>query len=443
MECNGSKNPGPDGFNIEFFKRCWGIVREDVMRVMREFHSNGKLVRGSNSSFIVLIPKKEGVCGINQMRPVSLIGSVYKIIAKVLACRMKGVIGKLIGEAQSAFIKGRNILDGVVVLNEVMDEARSRKKGWIKVDFAKAYDSIDCDYLIEMMGRMKFPKKWLRWISTCIKTASANVLVNGSPSGEFELGRDIRQGDPLSLFLFLVAAEGLNLMTKRAIGEGLLKPVVVGKDKVEISLIQYADDTLFVVEGSLENAVVLKRVLKLFEMVSGLKVNFEKSSVFGLNIEEGLLMGIAEELGCRVGARAIPYLGVKVGGRVNRKDAWVEVIEKIKKKLSGWNAKYISMGGRSTLVKATLSAIPLYWMSIFPLPKVVERMIITLQCNYLWGGKEDDKKIVWLKWEEICKPFMEGGLGIKNLGAFNKALIGKRTWRFLGERERGAVEESG
>lgn len=276
-----------------------------------------------------------------------------------------------------------------------------------------------------MLGRMNFPEKWVGWIRTCITTASANVLVNGSPSGEFELERGLRQGDPLSPYLFLLAAECLNLLTKRAIRDGLLKPVIVGRDEVEVSHIQYADDTLFVVEGSTDNAVALKRLLICFEMVSGLTVNFEKSSVFGLNLEEGLLEGIADELGCRIGVGAIPYLGLRIGGKLGGKEAWVDVVEKIKKKLRGWDSKLILLGGRSTLIKANLSYIPLYAMSFMLLSKQIERSIKALLCNFLWGGNSSTKKNAWLKWENICKPFSEGGLGIKDLGAFNKALMGK------------------
>lgn len=177
------------------------------MKVVREFHENGRWVRGSNSSFIVLIPKKDGARGIDQFRPISLIGSLYKIVAKMLARRLKTVLGKLIGGTQSAFLHGRNILDGVVILNEAIEDAKRLKKERLilKVDFAKAFDSIDWDYLWDMLKRMNFPAKWIRWIQGCVTTASANVLVNGSPSGEFELERGIRQGDPLSPFLFLIA----------------------------------------------------------------------------------------------------------------------------------------------------------------------------------------------------------------------------------------------
>lgn len=124
---------------------------------------------------------------------------------------------------------------------------------FFKVDFAKAFDSVDWNYLLKMLNRMKFPQKWIQWIEGCVTTAKANVLVNGSPSGEFALERGLRQGDPISPFLYLVAAEGLNLITKKAIKEGLLQAARIGKLYVEISYIQYVDALFFVVEGTKEN----------------------------------------------------------------------------------------------------------------------------------------------------------------------------------------------
>lgn len=203
----------------------------------------------------------------------------------------------------------------------------------------------------------------------CITTVSTNVLVNGSLSGELELRRGIRQGNPLSPFLFL---------TKRAIREGLLVPARVGKDKVEISHVQYADDTVFVVEGDLDNAAALKRLLLNYEWLSGLSVNFDKSCVFGYNLEQGLVEEIAGVLGCRVGSGTIPYLGLKIGGRLNGREAWSDMVEKIESKLKRWDSRHISMGGKSTLVKSTLSAVPIYWLSFFPLPRKTEERIRSL-----------------------------------------------------------------
>lgn len=123
-DCEGSKSPGPDIFGMDFFKHCWDIVKDDLVSFFAEFHDRGKLVRGCNSSFIVLIPKKEVCSNLNHFRPISLIGRIYKILAKVLAQRLKVVLGKLIGTAQSAFLKGRFILNGAVVVNEAIEDAK-------------------------------------------------------------------------------------------------------------------------------------------------------------------------------------------------------------------------------------------------------------------------------------------------------------------------------
>ena len=144
-DCESFKSPGPDGVNFGFIKDFWEQLKGDVMRFISDFHQNGKLARGINNTFIALIPKVDSPQRLNDFRPISLVGCLYKILSKVLANRLRMVIGKVISDTQSAFVKERQILDGILIANEVVDKARKTKKELLlfKVDFEKAYDSVD------------------------------------------------------------------------------------------------------------------------------------------------------------------------------------------------------------------------------------------------------------------------------------------------------------
>ncbi|GAU14347.1 hypothetical protein TSUD_309070 [Trifolium subterraneum] len=284
-DCDSYKSPGPDGINFGFLKEFWPEMRADIMRFITEFHRNGKLSKGINSTFITLIPKVDSPQKLNDFRPISLVGSLYKILAKVLANRLRTVIGSVISETQTAFVKERQILDGILIANEVVDEARKSQKELLlfKVDFEKAYDSVDWGYLDMVMRKMSFPRLWRKWMSECVCTATASVLVNGSPTDEFPLERGLREGDPLSPFLFLLAAEGLNVMMSALVQSNLFQGYSIGaENRTVVSHLQFADDTLLLGAKSWANVRALRVVLVLFEKVSGLKVNFHKSMLVGL-----------------------------------------------------------------------------------------------------------------------------------------------------------------
>lgn len=255
--CNSDKSPGPDGFSFNFIKSKWNLLKSKIGQMMADFHQFGRNVKGMNPSFIVLIPKKECGSSLDDYRPISLIGCLFKIISKILACRISKVLESVISETQSAFIGGRQISDGIVVLNEVLDESKKRRKSWVvfKVDFAKAYDSVSWEFLDDMMQGLNFCPKWRAWIRKCVSSASASssVLINGSPTGEFKLERGLRQGDPLSPFLYLIVAEGLSLLIEKEISTSQLEPIEVGRDRVQVSHLQYADDTIFVCPSKMEN----------------------------------------------------------------------------------------------------------------------------------------------------------------------------------------------
>ncbi|XP_071688580.1 uncharacterized protein [Rutidosis leptorrhynchoides] len=433
--CANNKAPGPDGFNMRFFKKIWAIISDDLIEAIRGFWQNGTISPGCNSSFITLIPKVANPVNLNEYRPISLIGSFYKIIAKLLSNRIKKVIPNLVGFEQSAFIKGRNIMDGVLFANESLEFLRSKhiKSMVFKVDFEKAFDSLNWDFLDEMMLLMGFGSKWRKWITSCIGSASVSVLVNGSPTKEFNLGRGVMQGDPLSPFLFIIAAEGLNWMAKSAVSNGRFFGVEIGKDKIPLSHLQYADDTIFFGKWSFENLENLMKLLKCFELCSGLKVNYNKSKLFGVGVDKEEVRDMSNLFGCNIGTFPMTYLGLPIGANVKKLSNWKPVIDKFVKRLLDWKARTISFGGRLTLVYAVLNSLPLYYFSLYRAPPFVLKKLESVRRNFFWGGSGDVSKISWVKWDDVIRSRADGELSVGSLNCKNLALIGKWWWRFLTE----------
>ncbi|GKV48452.1 hypothetical protein SLEP1_g55265 [Rubroshorea leprosula] len=437
-DCDSFKSPGPDGFNFRFIKAMWEEIKQDVIGFVQEFHEHGKLVRGSNSSFIALIPKVENPYRIEDYRPISLIGVMYKILAKLLANRLRKVLDKIIGEQQMAFIEGRQMMDGVVIANEVIDEAkRKRKKSFLfKVDFEKAYDKVSWDFIDYMLMRTGFTVTWRNWIKECLQSSMISILVNGSPTQQFPVSKGIRQGDPLSPFLFLLVAEGLNGLMQSANEKNLYRGVRIGNGNLLVSHLQFADDTLFFGEASEENIQAIKSIMRTFELASGLKINFGKSQIMGVGTEEGWKERMAYRLCCKAGDLPFKYLGTPVGGNHRRIAMWQPLVNSFKKKLASWKGQNLSLGGRITLLNSMLSSLPVYLMSAYKIPKGILFSLDKIRRNFLWGGMGERKKISWVNWERVCRSKENGGLGVKDLRKFNMALLGK-WWGRLAKGEDG------
>ncbi|GJZ67194.1 RNA-directed DNA polymerase, eukaryota [Tanacetum coccineum] len=186
-DCGTNKSPGPDGFTFKFFHEFWATIDQDVFQAVLEFFESGLIPRGCNASFIALIPKIQDAKLVKDFRPISLIGSIYKIITKILANRLCLVLPSIISEVQSAFVSNRNILDGPFLLNELLSLCKHKKRSALifKVDSEKAADSVKWVYLLDTLQAFGFGQKWCNWINGCLQTATGSVLVNGSPSSEF------------------------------------------------------------------------------------------------------------------------------------------------------------------------------------------------------------------------------------------------------------------
>nr|GEZ96752.1 RNA-directed DNA polymerase, eukaryota [Tanacetum cinerariifolium] len=332
--CGENKSPGPDGYSFEFFKIFWNLVGSDLCDAVEHFFETGSFPNGCNSSFVALISKITDATFVNDFRPISLIGSVYKVVTK--------------------------ILDGPFILNELLHWCKRKKKQvmFFKVDFSKAYDSVRWDYLLDILEAFGFGNIWCKWIRGTFSSAKALVLVNGSPTIEFSFHCGLKQGDPLSPYLFILIMESLNTSFTRAIDKGVFKGVHL-HGSTSIFHLFYADDVLFIGEW------------------------------FDDNLK-----------------------GVMVGECMSRHNAWASTVNKLRSRLSKWKVKTLSIGGRLTLLKAVLGTSPLYNMSIFKVLKGILNSMEAIRSKFFNGMEPSTKKITWAAWNKVLASKENGGLGI-------------------------------
>jgi hypothetical protein len=334
---NRDKAPGPDGFPLAFFHDCWDVIKSDIMGVFTNFHAQRKFVKSLNTSFIALIPKSPRATDLANFRPISLVSGIYKIIAKVLANRMSHILEKIISVPQNAFVKGRHILDLILVASECLD---SRIKSGIprvlcKLDIMKTFDHVNWKFLLYMLKRCGFGDKWVSWISHCISSARHSILVNGSPASFFNSSRGLRQGNPLSPLLFIVVMEALTKMLSGVVDCGRLSGFSVSSRPamINISHLLLANDILVFSEANPDHLRYLRVLLVCFEAVSGLKVNLAKSLLVPIGNVDNVVK-LASILGCSISSLPLKYLGMPFGTLHKATFTWDDIVVKMERRLA-------------------------------------------------------------------------------------------------------------
>ncbi|KAJ0910635.1 putative RNA-directed DNA polymerase [Helianthus annuus] len=280
---------------------------------------------------------------------------------------------------------------------------------------------------------MEFPVKWRNWISGVLSSAKSSVLVNGSPTFEFRFQRGIRQGDPLSPFLFILGMEAFTKFLDKLVEDGLFKGFSCPNNGPSISHLLFADDALLLGEWSKSNVKNMSRFLRIFHLVSGLKINLAKSKLFGVGVQQDEVSRFAGLIGCRSGSLPTPYLGMIIGANMNKAAHWSVVLDAFDKRLSLWKKSVLSVGGRLTLLKSVMETLPTYFFSIFKAPVKIIEMMEARRRRFFWGCNEGQHKINWIGWDNITKPKEDGGLGLTPLREINIALLTKWWWRFKTE----------
>jgi hypothetical protein len=276
--------PGPDGLNAAFYKASWTWAKNDIYKVITDFYTNAFLPHDINQTFISLIPKKTQPIIPQDYRPIGLCNVIYKIIAKSVANRVKDHLPSYINQAQSAFIAHRHISSNIIITQEIIHSFNL--KSWnnhafiLKLDLAKAFDRLEWSFITTALHRLGFNTYFINLIHVCISTSSLAILVNDQPTKYFHPQRGLRQGCPLSPYLFVLAINELSIRLQEALQNNNLTGISLGPGAPPIHSLLFADDLILCGQATLEEAQLIKNILYHFCQQSGQTPNLQKSSIY-------------------------------------------------------------------------------------------------------------------------------------------------------------------
>ena len=311
-----TKAPGPYGMNAIFYQKFWHIVGDDVIAAVLDFLNSGNMNFELNYTNIVLIPRNKSPERMSDYRPISLCNIIYKIIFKIMANRLKHILPNLISLTQSAFVPGRLITDNVLVAYETLHSMHCKKKGkkgalGLKLDISKACDRVKWAFLEKIMYKLGFPEAWIERVMSCVSTLSFLVCINGKAYDNIIPTRGLRQGDPLSPYLFLLCAKRFTALLTRAKEEGRLHGVSLCRRAPRITHLLFADDSLLFCQANQEEVQCITDTVQLYAASSGQCINFEKSFVyFSSNTKVAQREGTKAALGVKDVESFESYLGL-------------------------------------------------------------------------------------------------------------------------------------
>ncbi|KAI3446364.1 hypothetical protein Pfo_003029 [Paulownia fortunei] len=382
---------GPDGFSALFFQHCWDFIQEDVRDAVEDFFSSTPMPRSFTTTTLLL------------------------------SLRLAKLLPDLIAPSQSGFVQGRLISDNILLAQELIHSIDSRQvqdNVVFKLDMAKAYDR-----------KMGFPTSWISYVRHCIENCWFTVLINGVPTGFFKSSRGLKQGDPISPLLFVLAADFLSRGLDALFREH--EDMYYRNQALRITHLSYADDIIIFSNCEKACLIRLMEFLTLYSKVSGQSININKSSfVVSKKCPSPLIQRVHHITGFLHTALPITYLGAPLY-KGNKKCAlYQDLIGKMRKRLQGWEKITLSHGDRLALIKSTLSTMPLYLIQVLHPPKMVIHTIEQIMARFFWGSTGAQKRMHWISWNTICSLVEEGGLGIRKIEHVVKAFSLKLWWRF-------------
>eukprot|EP00253_Pinus_taeda_P009939 PITA_09939 len=340
-----------------------------------------------NATFIALIPKAEESNTPDKYRQIALCNIIYKIVSKVIASRLKPLLPLIISPEQSGYVEGRQITDGIILTHEIIHSLKQSKKPGmlLKIDLSKAFDSISWEYMQKILKAFGFSPSWIRWVSSLVSSSFFSILINGISLTTFRPSRGIRQGDPLSPFLFVILAEGLGRSIKSAILSHSLKGLAFHHIPA-FSHQQFVDDNMLFGHPSVQEAQSFKSILSNFWEASRALINKVKSEIFFFNKPPTTQRAIARILGFTIASLPSKYLGAPLFALALKHSSWSCLLEKLQAKLFLWTHRTLNMSSR---------------------------------------------KWALVKWEKACLPKKAGGIGLRDPEHSNMVMGAKIWWRWL------------
>ncbi len=412
-EMKRGKSPGSDGFTVEFYQFFWQHIKDLVVESINYGYNNGELSVDQKRGIITLIPKKGKIRTLlKNWRPISLLNTDYKILTKCLALRLHKVLPSIIDLDQTGFLKGRYIGENIRTVADIIEYTSIKNQPGIilLLDFEKAFDTIKWSFMIESLKLFNFGPSFIKWVTTIYSNTESTVLNNGHTAGFFKLHRGIRQGCPLSPYLFIIAVE---IMANAIRKKKCIKGIMVGNTEVKIS--QLADDTTIFVSDFDSVHSVLDVVSSFYE-ISGLKLNIDKTVAKCIGSLEHCNHKCPFNLKWTNGP--IHTLGLTISNDpdIIMEEDFMPRLKAFDNVLSIWHSRGLSLKGKVTILKSLGLPKLLYPMSVLPIPESVVSTVDNMILDFMWGTKRPK-----IKKNVIIQNIDQGGLKVPRFATMVEA----------------------
>uniref|UniRef100_A0A803QAN8 Reverse transcriptase domain-containing protein n=1 Tax=Cannabis sativa TaxID=3483 RepID=A0A803QAN8_CANSA len=381
FEISGNKAPAPDGFFSFFFHDNWELVGEDVYRAVSSFLSSGKILKEINSTILTMIA------------------------TKILCSRLKWILPDLISKSQGGFIQGRFIGHNIMICQDLVRHygRKSNKENcMIKLDLQKAYDTVEWEFIEEMLIGLQFPSLFIKTVMNCVRSPRFSIMFNGSTHGFFEAKRGLRQGDPMSPLLFVLGMEYLSRILQEV---GDKNDFIFHErcSELKVNHLAFADDVMLFCNGDFKSIFYLLQGLKLFSLTSGLQPNPQKSAIYCSNVPQEEVSRVLLASGFSLKDMPFTYLGVPICAKRISGNECIALAEKMTARIRTWSSRNLSFAARVVLINSVLMAIHAYWCQVFILPKKVIRHLESICKAFLWKGQACATGPGLIAWESLCQ----------------------------------------